>query len=214
MLFITPRTEQIGTPKIQTANAWRAAARLAFACMLLVFTVGCSAIGGNNPNGRSLGTIIDDGTIERVAKRKLRRASPELKRAHLVTVSYNGVLLVLGQVATAEAKAQAAQVVSELREVRRVENALEVSGRTTFLARTNDSWITSKVKTKLLANKNVRARHIKVVTENGAVYLMGLLAREEAEAAVDIASSVFGVEKIVKVFEYLDSEPSYAIAEN
>jgi osmotically-inducible protein OsmY len=72
-----------------------------------------------------------------------------------------------------------------------------------MVARANDSWLTTKVKTRMLADAEVAARKIKVITENGTVYLMGLLPREEADQAVEVVRSVYGVQRIVKVFEYI-----------
>jgi osmotically-inducible protein OsmY len=79
-----------------------------------------------------------------------------------------------------------------------------VEGSTSLLARTNDAWLTSKVKAKLVADRVVAADRIKVITENGVVYLMGIVPRKQAEEAVRVTSTVGGVQKIVKVFDYLD----------
>ncbi len=94
--------------------------------------------------------------------------------------------------------------VEPLRNVRKVHNELTVAGKTTLLSRTNDSWLTTKVKSALSAAESTDATRIKVVTENGVVYLMGLLTRAEADAAVDIARDIQGIQKIVKVFEYIN----------
>ena len=72
------------------------------------------------------------------------------------------------------------------------------------MARSNDTWLTSKVKSRLVARRDIRGGRIKVVTENSVVYLMGLMTREHADNAVSVAQQVFGVQKIVKVFEYTD----------
>ena len=72
------------------------------------------------------------------------------------------------------------------------------------MARTNDTWLTTKVKTALLVDDEAESIRVKVVTANSTVYLMGLLTREEAEAAVTRAREVFGIQKIVKVFEYIN----------
>ena len=94
--------------------------------------------------------------------------------------------------------------VEPLRNVRRVHNELTVAGETTLLSRTNDGWLTTKVKTALSAGELTDATRIKVVTENAVVYLMGLLTRSEADAAVALAREIKGVQKIVKVFEYIN----------
>ena len=91
-----------------------------------------------------------------------------------------------------------------MRKVRTVHNELEIAGPTTMMARTNDAWLTTKVKTVLITNPETDAGRVKVVTENGVVYLMGLLSRTESEAAVEKTRQVFGVQKIVKIFEYIN----------
>ena len=88
--------------------------------------------------------------------------------------------------------------------MRKVHNELGVGGPISHIARSNDGWLTSKVKSKLIGAKEVPGRKVKVQTENGVVYLMGFLTRAEADAAVDVAKSVYGVQQIVRVFEYLD----------
>lgn len=81
-------------------------------------------------------------------------------------------------------------------------NELQIQAPTSFLANTNDAWLTSKVKSKLAVNKEVRASRIKVLTENGVVYLMGMIPRAEAEKAAGIASGTSGVQKVVLAVEY------------
>ncbi len=103
---------------------------------------------------------------------------------------------------TEKLKQQAEEIARGVKKVRTVHNQLQVGGPISMVARANDSWITTKIKTKMLASK-VPGRKVKVVTEDGVVYLMGMLPREQADAAVDAARSVYGVQKIVKIFEYL-----------
>jgi len=164
---------------------------------------GCAAF-SSDPRVRTPGTIFDDEVIESMAKREIRNTNAAFDSAHLVTVSYNGILLLAGQVESEALKIEAQQAAERINKARSVHNELEVSGPISYVARSADSWLTTKVKTKLLANKQTEAPKVKVVTENGVVYLMGLLPRAEADAAVEVARTVYGVQKIVKVFEYLD----------
>ena len=124
--------------------------------------------------------------------------------AHLEVVSYNGIILIAGQVESSDLKSRAGEVARDVGKARSVHNELEVGGPVSYLARTNDGWLTSKVKTRLAASPEVDANRLKVVTENGTVFLMGLTGREHADAAVRETQEVYGVQKIVKVFEYLD----------
>jgi len=162
---------------------------------------GCAATKGQT-QARSTGSFIDDSRIESLVRREIRRADPGLKRAHVSVVSYNGVVLVLGQVDNERLKLKATQAATKIRKASKVHNEMEISGPISRVARTNDTWLTSKVKTRLVARRDIRGGRIKVVTENSVVYLMGLTTRAHADKAVEVARNVFGVQKIVKVFEY------------
>ncbi len=172
---------------------------LLFALLL----TGCAAF-TNDPRVRTPGTIFDDQVIESMIKREIKNSNAAFDSAHLVAVSYNGIVLLAGQVESETLKAEAQQAAERINKARRVHNELEVSGPISYVARTADSWLTTKVKTRLLASKQTEANKVKVVTENGVVYLMGLLPRAEADSAVEVARLVYGVQKIVKVFEYLE----------
>ena len=153
---------------------------------------------------RTWGTRLDDQMNQTRGRKVIRDAHPELEKAHFSLTSFNGVVLLTGQVASEASKQAAGLAVENLRQVRTVHNKLEISGPTTLVARSNDSFISTKVKSALIASKAVNGQRIKVVTEDGVVYLMGLLTRDEAEAAVTRARSVYGVQKIVEAFEYIN----------
>lgn len=173
------------------------------ALLLLLICTGCASF-TDAPSARTPGTVIDDEFIERIANREINRADPMLKAGHVGVVSFNGVVLLIGQVQNAQLVDEAETVVQRIRKVRSVHNELQVGGPTSMVARTNDAWLTTKVKTRLVANGDVDANKFKVVTEDSVVYLLGMVPRDEANTAVGVARNVFGVQKIVKVFEYLD----------
>lgn len=182
-------------------------------CLLLLFSLGaCSSLISATRSGpiqedygkRSFGRFIDDGLIETKAKVNINKASAELKKAHIGVTSYNGVVLLAGQVPTEDARQLAGEVVRKVRNVKRLHNELSIAGPISMPARSNDAWLTSKVKTKLLASSRVKGRRIKVVTENGVVHLMGLVTRAEADQVVDVVRGTFGVQKIIRIFEYID----------
>lgn len=156
-----------------------------------------------NPGKRSLGAWVDDQSIETLITVNLEKNNSEFKKNHVIVVSFNGYVLLVGQVATPELKADAERIANQSLKQRKVYNELEVSGPTTVLTRTSDSWITSKIKTRMIGTSGFPSSRIKVITENGAVYLMGLVTPEEAQMAVNIARESYGVQKIVKVFEYI-----------
>jgi osmotically-inducible protein OsmY len=166
--------------------------------------VGCATITGGDPGARSMGTMIDDQGVESLARQTLYDADPRFESAHFVIVSFDGVVLLAGEVESQDLIDLAQQKVQQLRTVRVVHNALTVAGPLSYVARSNDSWLTTKVKTKLVAHDGIDSDRIKVVTENNVVYLMGKVPRDQAEYAVAVAGTVHGVAKIVKVFEYLD----------
>ena len=169
---------------------------------LIATLQGCASVTGptsEDQGSRTLGTVWDDQMIESRGKAIIRAATPELKEAHLGVTSFNGQVLLTGQVSSEEEKQAAGAAIKDLRKVRTVHNELEIAGPTSLVARTNDSWLTTKVKTALFTNEDTDAGRVKVVTENGVVYLMGLLSKAESEATVEKTRQVFGVQKIVVV---------------
>jgi osmotically-inducible protein OsmY len=106
-------------------------------------------------------------------------------------------------VPTAQAKADAEKAASEVPTVKTVVNELQIAGASSTASRSNDAYITSKVKSNFLGNEKFKSTDIKVVTEASVVYLLGLVTREEADAATEIARGTGGVQKVVRVFEYV-----------
>ena len=154
---------------------------------------------------RSTGSMMDDSSIETAIKVNLNAADQALKDAHIIVVSYDAIVLLAGQVPSQELKNLATRVAtSSSSRVQTVYNELEVAGDTTFLSRSSDAWITSKIKTLLLANSDVSGLRTKVVTSNGVVYLMGLTTHSQADKVVDLVSHTGGVVKVVRAFEYID----------
>ena len=179
----------------------RNSALLAVAVLLLG---GCSWFSPNDESTRTVGTVIDDETVEVTVLRTIHAANPALRDAHINVNSYGGVVLLTGQIGSENEKQIAEQAIKGLRKVDRVHNELEIAGPASFLARQNDTWLTAKVKAQLVADERVNAEHFKVITENNAVFLMGRVTRAESTRAVEIASNVFGVQRVVTVFELID----------
>ncbi len=155
-----------------------------------------------DPGSRSLGSYIDDEIIETKATVNIRKTRPEFESAHFTVTSHNGILLLTGQVANPALKEEAAQVANKLKKVRKVHNELSIGDTISMLARSNDSWLSTKVKSRLSLHEQLDASRIKVVTENGVVYLMGLVSKSESDIAAGVASETRGVQKVVRVFEY------------
>ncbi len=151
---------------------------------------------------RSTGTYLTDEGIE---LRSIHRFTElERKDAHVSFTSFNRRVLVTGQVPDNETRVKATEIARMHPDVLEVINELAIGEPTTLKTRSNDGFTTAKVKTRLLDDKRISAHHIKVVTEDGTVYLMGLVRKEEGQIAAEIAAKTKGAEKVVKVFEYMD----------
>lgn len=156
---------------------------------------------------RTAGKLLDDQTIEIKARKAISAEDTLSGESHVNVVSFNGILLLVGQIASEEDRDRVVAAVWNISGIREVVDQLEIGTPTRLLDRSNDTLITSQVKTKLLTAKDTSGSHIKVVTENKVVYLMGLVTPAEAERATDVARRSRGVEKVVKVFEYLEDSP-------
>jgi osmotically-inducible protein OsmY len=147
---------------------------------------------------RSTGTYVDDEGIELKALARLH----EFSAAHVSATSFNRRVLLTGQVQEADVRKRIQEAVRTIPNVREVIDETEVAGASSLASRGNDALITSNVKARMVNNNRFSPNHVKVVTEAGVVYLMGLVTREEAEAAVDVARTTSGVSRVVKEFEY------------
>ncbi|MBF7730337.1 BON domain-containing protein [Pseudomonas sp. N040] len=170
---------------------------------LVIATLACSlALAGCS--NRSLGNKIDDQFLDPDVSAAISDAAPDLSSptSHIVTSSYNGVILIAGQTPRQELKDRAGQAARSVQGVKKVHNELQVQEPTSLLVRSNDSLITSKIKTLMLADASVPSGRIKVITENGVVFLMGIVTRQEGANATRVVEDADGVQKIVKLFEY------------
>jgi osmotically-inducible protein OsmY len=157
------------------------------------------------PGERHFARRVADESIEIKAKVNMHTTEPRFDDAHVTVISYNGYVLIAGQVADSELKAQATAVVRELRDVRRIYNELEVAAPSSPMTRASDAWISTKVKSWLLGRPETPGMRTKVVTENGVVYLMGMVTREEADRLAEVAAGIGGVQRVVRLFELIDA---------
>ena len=153
---------------------------------------------------RTTAQMIEDDHIETKAVVNIHAADEAFHDAHIVVVSYNGYVLIAGQINSEKLKAKATEVVRKVYGVRRIYNELEIASPSSGTTRTSDTWITAKVKSWLLGSSEVVGTRVKVVTEDGVVYLMGLATREEAKRISDKASSISGVQRVVRLFELVN----------
>lgn len=172
---------------------------------------GCAAVVAGGAAGgamvandkRTLGTYINDQEIEFKATHLISKDFPQPGMNVSVT-SFNGWVLLTGQVPSDAIKQQVQSTVASITDVRQIYNELQVAGAQNFPSEANDAAITAAVKTRLINTRDVNFDHVKVVTQNGVVYLMGLVSHQEGQAAINVAATTNGVAKVVPAFEYTD----------
>lgn len=152
---------------------------------------------------RSIGNQIDDQTIEVEAYNEITKNKALNDNTNLHISSVNGSVLIIGQAPSAYLKDQAIQIINNIKGVVRIHNQIRIGNVTSVTTQTNDVWLTSKVKTALFRSDEVNGKDIKVITENGEVFLMGIVSTKEADAAVNITRNISGVNRVFKAFEYL-----------
>lgn len=172
---------------------------------------GCIFVVGAAAGAAAVAVVYDHRTIAnniqdtKIANRIVDkiRAVPELKNeSHIDVTVFNRIVLLTGETPNAAWRQQAEEIAQATPDVEKVYNQLSVQGPTSSLTRTSDSWITTKIKSEMLAEDDLKSSSIKVVTESGVVYLMGNVNKVQADIAVDIARQVSGVQKVVKIFKY------------
>ena len=179
-----------------------AASMLLSACVPVVIGAAVAGTALVVADRRSVGAQADDEALELKIQNNIGGTFGD--RVHVNATSYNCIVLLTGEVPTTELKTQVEQIARTTPKVRRVDDELTVGAVTSIGARSNDSYITSKVKARLVETNKVPANLVKVVTERQIVYLMGILSHAEADAAAQIAATTSGVQRVVKVFEYTD----------
>jgi osmotically-inducible protein OsmY len=150
---------------------------------------------------RTTGTVIEDQAIETKAYDFFEADGALAERSHINATSYNQMVLLTGEAPTDEMKARAEEYVSRIAKVRHVYNEIVIGSPSTGVVRANDAVITTKVKAKLVSIKDISATDVKVVTESGVVYLMGLFDAPTGDAIAAAVATVGGLTKVVKLFE-------------
>lgn len=133
-------------------------------------------------------------------------------KVHVNATSYNRMLLLTGEVPDAATKDQVEKVaIANSSEIKRVTNELQIAGISNYTARSNDTYLTSKVKARFLDAARFSINHVKVVTEGGSVYLLGLVTQAESDAAVEVARTTGGVQRVIRVFEVIGDDQARQI---
>lgn len=157
-----------------------------------------------NQDERSAGTIAADETIELKAADIAERDAQLEQSAHLNFTCVNGVVLITGEAPASEPLEKVKAEIAKLDKVREVRNEVVIGPVSSMGSRSQDSWITTKVKSRMVAEKNLRTNRFKVITEQQTVYLMGVVTKHEGFVAATIARDIEGVKRVVKMFEYTD----------
>ncbi|HEY9151132.1 MAG: BON domain-containing protein [Gammaproteobacteria bacterium] len=185
------------------------------ALLALTYLSGCAPVmvGGAATGGamaidrRTPGAFIDDERIEWTIRNAIRQDQELSSQSNVSVVSYDGVVLLAGEAPTESLRARAAEHARNVEKVRRVHNELVIAAPSSLMTRSSDTAITTRVKTRILGIRGLEGfdgTKVKVVTENGTVFLMGKVLRREADVVTDTARQVSGVQRIVRLFEYLD----------
>ena len=170
---------------------------------MAVFFLGCTTRG--NIADRSVGTKIDDRFLETLIQRELSKKKTLLKGSNINVAVFDGQVLLTGQVPNRQASELAENISISLSEVEKedISNHVKIMGPISLVSRSNDRWLTTKVRARLFSSKEANGSSLRVTCENGTVFLMGRVTQKESELITRLVSEVFGVEKIVKVFTYL-----------
>ncbi|MEX4157764.1 divisome-associated lipoprotein YraP [Haemophilus influenzae] len=186
--------------------------KLAIVFGTTIFLQGCVAavIGGGAvaakvaTDPRTTGSQIDDETLEFKVENAVEKDAQIKSEGRVNAVSYNGRVLLIGQVPNSAVKETSSDLAKGVEGVNEVYNELTVGPKISFAQISKDSWITTQVKSKMFVDGRVKATDVKVISENGEVFLLGNVTQSQANAAADIASKISGVKKVIKVFKYLD----------
>lgn len=175
-------------------------------CVPLVVVGGAAATASVVHDRRTTGSIVEDQAIEFRVINGLARDKELSKQSHINVTSYDDIVLLSGETPSEAFRTRAGEIARAQKEVRRVHNELVIAAPSSMMTRSSDSLITSKVKSALFKVKaeGFDPTRVKVVTENGTVFLMGLLYRQEASEVTEQARKVSGVQRIVTLYRYLD----------
>lgn len=180
---------------------------------LTLLLTGCASILGGvsgdepitpDPQGRSMGEVIDDNSLATRLEVNLNKAAPGLEEGRVKVHANAGIVLLVGQVGSEALVRQASEVVRRDPAVKAVHNHLTAQPTLSAGVRANDSWLAVKVRSRMFTRDNFPSSHVEVIVEEGVVYLMGRVNESTASQAAQIATEVNGVQKVVTVFSRAD----------
>lgn len=180
---------------------------------MVVLSQGCVFVAGAAAGAAGIAVVYDHRKIEKIIldQQIAHRISEQIAKirglhdnGRISVTCFNQVVLLTGQVTNSMQRQQAEDIAHNMPEVTRVYDQITLRAPISSLTQTSDSWITTKIKTQMLATKGLESSTIKVLTENGTVYLMGIVTRDQADTTVDITRKISGVQRVVKIFQYVN----------
>jgi osmotically-inducible protein OsmY len=194
------------TMRLLTCGAILLSGLMSSACAPVVVGGAAATTASVAHDRRTTGAVVEDKAIKARVIHALDKDSELDKNSHINVAVFNGWVLLSGETPTEAFRTRAGDIAREQDKVRRLYNELTIAAPSSLMTRSSDSWITTKVKSSLvgLKIKGFDPTRVKVVTENGTVYMLGLVYHAEGDAAVAAARKVSGVQRVVKLFEYLD----------
>jgi len=190
--------------KIITATFIVLLSSIQYACAPLIVVGAAAVVTTATIERRTPGTVVEDQTIEFKINDLFSKDEGLKETARVRGTSYNNIVLLTGETPNENLRQRAASIAQKIDKVARVHNEITVGDHKSFGRGSNDIWITTKVKTALTGTKDLNPIHVKVVTEKGTVFLMGIVKRDEGHRAAQRTSKIKGVKRVVKIFEYLD----------
>lgn len=181
---------------------------------IVILSQGCVFIVGAAAGAAGVAVVYDHRKIEKIIldqkiahriNEKIANIRGLQGNGRISVTCFNQVVLLTGQVTNSMQRQQAEDIAHNMPEVTRVYNQITLRAPISSLTQASDSWITTKIKTQMLATKGLESSTIKVLTENGTVYLMGIVTRAQADTTVDIARQISGVQRVVKIFQYVNN---------
>ncbi len=173
-----------------------------------VFVAGTGAAVAISKDKRTAGRIVEDENVELKFIDKLYANKALSESSHINATCYNGWLLLTGETPYPANKRAIEQLAASIPGVVRIFNEITIEAPSSLIVRSNDSYITSRVKTRLLADEKAEAYNVKVITENGVTFLMGLLTQKQADTVVNIVKSTTGVQRVVTLFDIQETDAS------
>jgi len=192
------------TMRLLTSAALALGCLLNSACAPVVVGGAVATTAGVAHDRRTTGSVVEDTAITRRVNSALHADQELHDNSHINVEVFNGWVLLSGEAPTEALRARAGELARAQDKVRRVFNEVTIAAPSSAMTRSSDTWITTKVKTWLLGRSDTEGTRVKVVTENGVVYLMGLVTREEAERISEVAADISGVQRVVRLFELVN----------